>query len=267
MTEPTDSSDRARAVWAAGDFDAVASRTWAVGGRIVDRLGLQPGEAVLDVACGSGNAALPAAEAGARVVGADITPELFEAGRRRAAAAGVEIEWVVGDAEALPFADAGFDAVVSTFGVMFAPRHEVAAAELCRVLRPGGRLGLCSWTPEGGIGDFFRTVAQHVPPAADGPPPVLWGTEEHVRDLLAPAGLDLAFARETVTLDFASADEGVAFYADNFGPVVRAREALEPQGRWPALRDDLAATFARHNVADDGGLAFPAEYLAVIGRR
>src|SRR6266568_4270207 len=151
----------ARATWAAGDFPAIAKLTlWEVGPRIVGAVGVAPGEDVLDVACGTGNAALRAAQAGGRVVGVDLTPELFDAGRRLAADAGVEVEWVHGDAEELPFEDQSFDIVLSTFGVMFAPRHAVAAAELTRVLRPGGRIGLCAWTPEGIQGEFFRALGK-----------------------------------------------------------------------------------------------------------
>jgi len=257
--------DAARAVWAAGDYDAVATLIWDVGGRLVRRLEVGPGDDVLDVACGTGNAAIPAAQAGARVVGVDLTPELFAAARRRAGAAGVEVEWVEGDAEALPFGDESFDVVVSTFGLMFAPRHEAAAAEVVRVLRPGGRIGICSWTPEGNVGEFFALMAAHLPPPP-GPAPTLWGSEEHVRDLFAEAGLELSFERELVELRFDTIDEAVALYETKFGPVVKAREQLEPEGRWAALRSDLAGLFARHNRSRDGGVSFPAEYLVLTAR-
>jgi SAM-dependent methyltransferase len=263
LTEPTVA---ARAMWAAGDYDAIASLIWDVGGRIVRRLGVRPGEDVLDVACGTGNAAIPAAQAGGRVVGIDLTPELFAAARNRAASARVVIDWIEGDAEALPFADARFDVVISTFGVMFAPDHETAAAELVRVLRPGGRLGLCSWTPEGNVGEFFALIAAHVPPPP-GLPPTLWGSEDHVRDLFARAGLDLSFERELATLRFDSIEQAVALYETKFGPVVKARELLEPTGRWAAMRDDLAAMFERHNQAENGGVSFAGEYLALTAYR
>lgn len=257
--------DAARAVWAAGDYDAVATLIWDVGGRLVRRLEVGPGDDVLDVACGTGNAAIPAAQAGARVVGVDLTPELFAAARRRAGAAGVEVEWVEGDAEALPFADESFDVVLSTFGLMFAPGHEAAAAEVVRVLRPGGRIGICNWTPEGNVGEFFALMAAHLPPPP-GPAPTLWGSEEHVRGLFASAGLELFFERELVELRFDSIEQAVALYETKFGPVVKAREQLEPEGRWAALRSDLAALFARHNGSRDGGVSFPAEYLVLTAR-
>ncbi|HEX6987790.1 MAG TPA: class I SAM-dependent methyltransferase, partial [Planctomycetaceae bacterium] len=242
-------------------------KIWEVGGRIVQRTGVKVGERVLDVACGTGNATIPAAEAGAEAVGLDLTPELLEDARRRAAEAGVAVEWLEGDAEALPFDDGSFDVVLSTFGVMFAPRHEVAAAELARVLRPGGRLGLCSWTPDGEIGDFFKTVASHAPPPQAGAPPARWGEEAYLRDLFADLGVDLELERDRVLFRFDSIDETVETYAQKFGPVVKARERTEAEGRWPALRKDLAELFARHNQATDGSLVFPGEYLVAVGRR
>src|SRR6266568_355798 len=190
---------RTRATWAAGDFPAIAKRQlWEVGERLVRRVGIGSREDVLDVACGTGNAAIRAAEAGGDVVGVDLTPELFEAGREQAEEAGVELEWVEGDAEDLPFPDGSFDVVLSTFGVMFAPRHEVAAGELARVLRPGGRMGLTNWTADGVVGQMFRTMGSYLPappPVASGPP-VLWGSEQHVRQLFAGTGVELSFARE-----------------------------------------------------------------------
>jgi len=165
----------ARAAWAAGDFAQVAERDlWEIGERVVRRVGVQPGEDVLDVACGTGNAAIRAAQAGGRVVGIDLTPELFDAGRALAAEAGVEVEWREGDAEALPVPNASFDVVLSTLGCMFAPRHDVAAREIARVLRPGGRLAIASWTPESCIAELFEVIGRHLPrPPAIASPPVL----------------------------------------------------------------------------------------------
>src|SRR3954451_15390452 len=176
---------QARATWAAGDFDAIAEFIWEVGGVAAEAGGCGPGDRVLDIAAGSGNAAIQAAQRGADVVASDLTPELFVAGRRRAEAAGVELEWVEADAEALPFEDASFDVALSTFGIMFAPRQSLAAAELARVVKPGGRIALCSWRPAGVVGEMFGTIAGFLnpPPPLEGPP-VRWGTEEGVRDLL-----------------------------------------------------------------------------------
>ena len=259
----------ARETWAAGNYPEVARRQlWEVGERIVERLAVGAGDDVLDVACGTGNGAIRAAGAGGRVVGVDLTPELLDAGRRLADEAGVELEWVEGDAEALPFEDESFDVVLSTFGCMFAPRHEVAAREMARVLRRGGRLGICSWTPDGSVGDFFRTVGAHLPPApAFAAPPPLWGSEAHVRELLEPHGIELEFDREEVIFRFGSVPEAIDYYATRFGPIIKARELLEPQDRWEALLDDLTAAFERGNTAGDGSFSEPAEYLVAIGRK
>lgn len=256
-----------RAMWAKGDYATIAhDMFWDVGGRIVDRVGVRRGERVLDVACGTGNAAIPAAEAGGEVVGVDLTPELFEAGRRLAAAAGVEVEWVEGDAEALPVEDNSVDVVLSTFGCMFAPRHGLAARELARVLRSGGRIGLCSWTPESSIAELMRTMFGYLPPAAAQPPP-LWGSEDHVRGLFEGSGTKLEFDREAVEFRSDSVERALATYETKWGPFMDARETLEPQGRWPLLRADLAGVLERHNTSAGAGLAYSGEYLVVIGRK
>jgi SAM-dependent methyltransferase len=251
---------RTRAAWAAGDFPAIArTQLWEVGPRLVKRVGIGAGEDVLDVACGTGNAAIPAAAAGGRVVGVDLTPELFEAGRREAAEAGVDIDWVEGDAEELPFDDQSFDVVLSTFGCMFAPRHQVTAAELARVLRPGGRLGVCAWTPEGLQGEFFRTLGSHMPPAPDfAQPPLLWGNEQHVRDIFARTGVYLEFERDAVGSPFSSGAEAVDFGVRNFGPLIMLRPKLEAEGTWSDLLEHMAALYDRRE---------PAEYLVSLGRK
>lgn len=256
-----------RATWAAGDYAAVAQRIWEVGARIVQRVGVAPGEDVLDVACGTGNAAIPAAQAGAQVTAVDLTAELFDAARAIAQEAGVQVDWIEGDAEALPLGDASFDVVLSTFGCMFAPRHEVVAHELARVLRPGGRLGLCNWTPDGAIGGFFATIGKHLPPPPPfALPPPLWGNEDHVQHLFDGTGINLDFHRETVEFIFDSVSDIFEFYATNFGPVIKARERLEPDGRWPALRDDLLVYFERNTTPVGDAILWPAEYLVVLGR-
>jgi ubiquinone/menaquinone biosynthesis C-methylase UbiE len=253
---------QARNTWAAGDYDAVAEGIWEVGERIVNRIGVGPGDRVLDVAAGTGNAAIRAAQKGARVTGIDITPELFDAARRRSREAGVEVEWVAGDAEALPFADASFGVVLSTFGVMFAPRHQMAADEMVRVLRPGGRLGMCSWTAEGTVGEFFRVMERHLPPPPPiAQPPLLWGDEEHVRQLFEGAVVELTIERDQLEIDpDVNVDEALEFYLASFGPLVKAREALEPVGRWRALVDDVSPQIRR--MATEA-----AEYLIVTGTR
>jgi len=251
----------ARSAWAAGDYPAIAQRQlWEVGPRIVDAVGVRPGEDVLDVACGTGNAALRAAQAGGTVVGLDLTPELFEAGRRLAAEAQVAIDWVQGDAEELPFEDESFDVVLSTFGCMFAPRHTVAAHELARVLRPGGRLGITTWTPEGGTGQLFRTVGKYLPtPSPLAEPPLLWGSEPHVEELFDGTGVELEFERDTVAeAPFESTDEAIEFIVTRFGPLIMARQLAESSGRWAELHAELVELYEREE---------PLEYLVTLGRK
>ncbi len=251
----------ARCAWAAGDYPAIARRQlWQVGPRIVDAVGVRPGEDVLDVACGTGNAALRAAQAGGTVVGVDLTPELFEEGRRLAAEAQVAIDWVQGDAEELPFEDESFDVVLSTFGCMFAPRHAVTAHELARVLRPGGRLAITTWTPEGGTGLLFRTVGEYLPsPSPLAEPPLLWGSERHVEELFDGTGVELEFERDTVAqTPFESTDEAIDFMATKFGPLIMARQLAEASGQWTELRGKLAELYEREE---------PLEYLVTLGRK
>lgn len=261
-----DARQQVRAMWAAGDYGAVARREfWQTGERLVRRLGVSHEDTVLDVACGTGNAALRAAAAGARVVGVDLTPELLEVGRALADEAGVEITWLEGNAEALPADDASFDVVVSAFGCMLAPHHALAAREIGRVLRPGGRMALCAWTPEGAMGPLFALLAQYLPqPSPAALPPLLWGTEDHVRELFRGTGVALSFERGSVpsSYDFPSPDAGVEYYTTTFGPLVVARQLAERRGDWPALRDALRSQLERQARERPD-----AEYLVALGRR
>jgi SAM-dependent methyltransferase len=260
--------ERARATWSAGDYDAIVDYIWSVGGDLVERVGIGEGERVLDVACGTGNASIPAAQRGAAVTGLDITPELLDRGQRRAEQAGVTIDWIEGDAEELPFDDDTFDVVVSTFGCMFAPRHEVAAAEIARVLRPGGRIGIAAWTLDGSIGDFFHTLgALAPPPPPDFQPPPLWGSREHVEALFAPTAISPRFEDAAVDFRFDSVDAAVDEYWQNFGPIVTLRGALEAEGRGEELRAALRDFFERANRARDGAVAFPGQYLVTLGSK
>jgi SAM-dependent methyltransferase len=254
-----------RKMWAVGDFPTIATTIQDASDVAVERLAIEPGQDVLDVATGSGNAAIPAAERGGRVVGLDQVPELLAAARERAAAAGVEIEWVEGDAEALPFGADSFDRVVSVFGVMFAPRQRQAADGLVRVTRPGGRIAIAAWTPEGLNGQMFKTLGAYMPPPpAELQPPVLWGSEEHVRELFAGHDVELRFERHTLPVAWESIDGWVDHCEVNLGPTVLAKAALEPQGRWDAARADLVALYERYDEAPDGRLDAPAEYLVSV---
>ena len=259
--------ERQRIAWKAGNWDEVANLITPVGEVVLGFADLEPGMDVLDVGTGSGsNIAIPAALRGANVVGSDLTPELFEAARRRAAAAGVEVEWVEADAENLPFEDASFDRVFSTFGHMFAPRHAVAAAEMARVCRPGGRIVTSTWTPEGSTGQMFEVLGRHLPPPPEGvESPISWGSEAHAREMYEPHGLEVSFSRHIVRVDFPSVEADVEFMSTKFGPMVMAKAALGD--RWPALRDDFAAMIEEHNEATDGSVRFPQEYLVTVARR
>ena len=261
--------DRHRVTWAAGDYAAVADRlVLEVGRRAVERAAIGPEHEVLDVATGTGSAAIPAAATGARVTGLDLVPELLDVARARAADAGVEVDWVTGDAEDLPFADDAFDVVTSTLGVQFAPRHEVVAAELVRVCRPGGRIVLANWTPEGYIGRFFRTLAPYMPPAPEGvSPPPLWGDEGHVARLFAGMGVTLDSTRTTVDFRHQSPAAFIDFMAADYGPLVMARAALTAQGRWDDLRADLIALSQEMDTGTDGAFLVPSEYVLITGHR
>lgn len=259
-----------RAMWASGDYPTLASDLiWSLGPRLVEAVGIRPGERVLDLAAGSGNVAIPAALRGAAVVASDLTPELFDVGRRLATEAGAELEWREADAEALPFGDAAFDAVVSCVGVMFAPHHEAAAGELLRVTKPGGRIGLLNWTPEGFIGRMFATMKPFTAPAPAGvQPPPRWGDEAHVRDLLGDRVDELVMERRTLAVDrFRTGEELRDYFKSHYGPTIAvyARIADDPD-RVRALDDALAA-LGRDAGLDGSGRPIEWEYLLVTARR
>jgi ubiquinone/menaquinone biosynthesis C-methylase UbiE len=263
---------RARAMWAAGDFPRVARETVPqVGPALVAAAGVRTGQRVLDVAAGSGATAIPAALAGGDVVASDLTPELLAAGRSAAIAMGVALEWVEADAEALPFADASFDTVLSSFGAMFAWNHQAVADELVRVTRPGGTIAMANWTPEGWVGQFFVTMVPFMPPPPPGAlPPILWGVEDHVRTLFGDRVRDLTFTRQLQVMDlFADPAEAVAYYRDNFGPTVMAYAAVADDPERRAALDAAFLEFAtRSDSGPPGGRArFEMEYVLVVGRR
>jgi SAM-dependent methyltransferase len=213
---------------------------------------------VLDVGCGTGNASIPAARLGAEVTGLDFQPDLLAIAREQAADAGVDVDWVEGDAQDLPFADASFDRVLSAFGHMFAPDHERTAAEMKRVTRDGGAISICCWTPEGSIGRMFRTIAQLVPPPPGARSPLLWGTEDHVRALLG----DGDFERREAEWSDSSVESYTNFMLESFGPLLNAQEVLgERSGE---LRDALTRSFEGENLESDGTLRYRGEYLSAV---
>ncbi|MGW0023768.1 class I SAM-dependent methyltransferase [Rhodococcus sp. NPDC003383] len=257
-----------RAMWALGDYPSVATEVIpTLGPILVSACEVGAGDRVLDVAAGSGNAAIPAALTGATVVATDLTPELFETGRRDAAAAGATLTWQEADAEALPFDDASFDVVLSCVGVMFAPHHQAAADELVRITRPGGRIGLLSWTPEGFIGRMFATMKPYAPPPPPGAqPPPLWGDEQHVRSLLGDRVTDVQAHKEKLRVEcFGSGEEFRDFFKAAYGPTIAVYRAIadEPD-RVAALDRDLAEL---GRSFDQGGGAMEWEYLLLTARR
>ena len=257
--------DAQRKMWTIGDYPEIARTIAQVGELVAERADPQPGQDLLDVATGSGNVAIPAALAGAKVTGLDLTPKLLEVARERATEAGVEIEFVEGDAEDLPYDDRSFERVTSCFGVMFAPRQDVAAGELVRVARPGARIVVAAWTPEGLNGRMFRTVGSYMPPPPpELKPPVMWGNEDHVRGLFAAHGVELAFERHTVTFEHESAEAWLEHNERLLGPTIMAKAALEPQGRWDELRAELVELYSDGNEAEDGTFRARAEYLLTV---
>jgi SAM-dependent methyltransferase len=279
MTDTIDAiaADRAlkakhRTMWALGDYPVVAMELISeLGPVLVAAADVRRGQRVLDVAAGSGNAAVPAARTGADVVAADLTPELFPAGQAFAARHGVELSWEEADAEDLPYADGSFDVVLSSVGVMFAPHHQQAADELVRVCRPGGTIGLISWTPEGFVGELFRTMKPYAPPPPPGAqPPPLWGDEAHVRDLLGDRVTDVVARRQTVTVGgFATPEAFRDFWKSVYGPTIAAyRGIADDPERTAALDRELAALTARYDRGiGSGSIVMEWEYLLFTARR
>jgi len=254
-----------RTMWAKGDYNEVARQIAPVGELLVELVGAAAGHELLDVATGTGNVAIPAARAGAAVTGLDLTPQLLEIARGRAAEAGLEVTFVEGDAEELPFAEDSFDRLTSCFGVMFAPLQQTAADELLRVARPGARIAIAAWTPEGLNGRMFRTIGSYMaPPPPELKPPVMWGVEDHVRGLFAASGAELSFERRTVTFTHDSPEGWVEYNERHLGPTIMAKAALEPQGRYEQLRAELIGLYSEANEAEDGTLAASAEYLLTL---
>ena len=253
-------------VWASGDFNEVARQVMQVSDDLVRAADPRAGQHVLDVACGSGNAALIAARRYCDVIGIDYVPALVERAKVRAAAEGTRIDFRVADAQDLPFPDESFDVVLSVFGVMFAPDREKAAAEMLRVCRPGGKIALACWTPEGFVGEFFKMQSSHVPPLPGVQPPVRWGTEELLRQLLGPGTREIRTARRISHQYYHSPEHAVELFKTYFGPTHRAFAALDDAGK-AALERDMLALFSKHNRAQDGTAYLESEYLEVIATR
>jgi SAM-dependent methyltransferase len=259
--------ERARKTWSAGDFDDIAQMFPGVGEHLVARAEISPGMKVLDVACGTGAATIPAALAGGVCTGLDLIPAMLDTARVNADEAGVQIDWVEGDAEDLPFGDESFDRVLSQFGVMFAPRHEVTAAELARVCVPGGTVAVANWTPEGMIGDMFKTIGSRLPaPPPSAKPPILWGSEDHARSLLEPHGLDVSSERAMAVFRGQTVDEIVTRFEINYGPWKMAQAALGDG--WAEVRSDLVELFGTANdQSANGNAEVFAEYLVVTATK
>ena len=252
-----------REAWMAGDFGVIARYAQAAEEEFVARLKLKAGRRVLDVACGTGNTAIPAARAGAKVTGVDIAPNLLGQARKRAAEEGVQIDFQEGDAEQLVFPDASFDVIISVFGAMFAPRPERVASELLRVCRPGGMVAMANWTPSSFVGKMFALNARHVPPPPGVPAPVLWGDEKTVRERLGRGAKQINLNRVIcdVRYPFAPA-QVVQLFRQYFGPTQVAFSRLDANGQ-AALQTDLEKLWIEHNQASDGTTSVPAEYLEV----
>ena len=254
---------RQQKTWASGDYAVIASRIVLVSELVADAADLHAGWKVLDVACGNGNATLAAARYGTYALGIDYVPELLEGGRGRAVAEGLDVEFRLGDAEDLPLADGSFDAALSVFGVMFAPDHQRTASEIIRVTRPGGTIGLASWTPDGFIGQMFGVITRHVPAPPGVASPLLWGTEQHLSSLFGAAAADAESVRRTCTWRFTSPEEFVSFFRRWYGPALKAFQALDEDGR-AALAADLAGLARQWDRDHGGSIAIPATYLETI---
>src|SRR5436190_10687500 len=253
-----------RQVWSRGDFAKIGISAQIVQEELCEAIDVLPGRRLLDVACGAGNGAIAAARRGLEAVGLDYVPALLDRARERAAAEGYYIEFVEGDAQALPFEDASFDYVISTFGAMFAPDQEKTAAELLRVCRPGGKIGMANWTPEGLIGGgMFAAIAKHAPPPPGIKPPSLWGTEERVRELFGNGISELRIEPCTFTFRYRSPEHWLEYFRAYFGPIMMAFARVGEEGA-PALEGDLLEVMRANNRGGDRALVMPGGYVEVV---
>lgn len=260
-------TDRTRATWMAGDFGRIAKSYEPGAAEFITRLNIRPNEQVLDVACGTGNLAIPAARSGAQVTGIDIAPNLVEQAQAWARSEGLAIRFEEGNAEQMPYADASFDTVVTMFGAMFAPRPAATAAELMRVCRSGGRIAMANWTPDGFIGQMFKIMGKHVPPAQGVPSPIQWGNEAMVAERLGDQLADLRCTPRTITFNFPfSPAATVEYFRTYYGPTLRAFATLTADAQ-EALRSELEQLWAQHNRSGNGVTQVDSTYLEVIAVR
>ena len=252
--------------WSSGDYGKIAWVTQPLSETLCDAVDLRPGAEVLDVATGTGHVALAASRRFARATGVDYVPALLEVARQRAQAEGLDVTFTEGDAENLPVQDASYDYVLSTIGAMFAPNQEKTASELLRAARPGGTIGMINWRPEGFIGELFRTIGRHVPPPEGLKPAALWGSEERIRELFGDAVTSVSFKDGAITIGFLSPEHFADFFISNYGPTLKASEALEGE-RKDAFKRDLVELAQRHNLRTDGTVALDWTYLLVLATK
>jgi ubiquinone/menaquinone biosynthesis C-methylase UbiE len=257
---------RQQGAWSTGDYAVVGTTLQIVGEELCEALDVRSGQSVLDVAAGNGNATLAAARRWCDVTSTDYVPALLDRARERAAADGLSVQFREADAEALPFSDGSYDVVVSTFGVMFTPDQDRAAAELVRVCKPGGKIGLANWTPDGFIGQIFKTIGKYVPPPAGAKSPALWGTQARLAELFESRGASVTSTQRTFAFRYRSPQHFLDVFRTFYGPMVKAFGALQPPEQ-AGLDQDLRSLIARFNRADDGTMVVPSEYLEVIAVR
>jgi len=256
-----------KATWVSGDFGKIAQSFIDGAAEFVDRLNLKPGVKVLDLACGTGNQSIPAARFGAQVTGVDIAPNLLEQAKNWARAEGVDIQFDEGDAEKLPYADAGFDVVMTMFGAMFAPRPDLVAAEMLRVCRPGGTIAMANWTPTGFVGQMFKIVGSYVPPPPNMPSPLLWGTETMVQARLNGGVSEIKATPKMISFNFSmNVPQTIRYWRDYYGPTHKAFATLDENGQ-QALSRDLEKLWADHNLSGNGVTHVRSEYLEVTAIR
>jgi SAM-dependent methyltransferase len=254
---------RQHGAWSSGDYAIVGTTLQIVGEELCEALDIRAGQKVLDVAAGNGNATLAAARRWCDVVSTDYVPSLLDRGRLRAGADGLSVEFSEADAEALTFGDKTFDVVVSTFGVMFTPNQDTAAAELLRVCRSGGKIGLANWTPEGFIGQIFKTLGKYLPPPAGVKSPALWGTEVRIKEMFGPSAASIDIERRNFNFRYRSPEHFLDIFRSFYGPMLKAFAALD-QTNQRRLAEDVLALIATMNRAKDGTMVVPSEYLEIV---